>query len=372
MNLSLVVGIFPYVLKLLQSPAGEVRQLLVSIWASIIGFDRSCRQELVRDKMQGYFIQYLVAKEKDMPAAQRCMAAFVLAEICNGYSDGQQSCLQQGLHRSCAAMLNALTIEPLFGPASGGSAGNAPYGSPSPFASTTPALPAAHPSASASSLKQWLCLCLYKLCEDFNWAKYLIITEMTHIQVYPLLVDSDVLVRAAAVLALGELFGASALAPAADLSTGRPPALTRAPSAGSMGAGGGHLGSGHVSQTMFPPPSPVGTAGPATGFRHAPFAAQPPPQAPLTPQAPQAPQPSHSTNANAAALLMKQGAGSYSSAGSGHSLASPLFYGDATNPRVFSSGELTLSTAPTDGRDIFNPSRSSSDLANTDDRYVPI
>jgi regulator-associated protein of mTOR len=68
-NLSLVVGIFPYVLKLLQSPAAEVRQVLVSIWASILGFDRSCRQELVRDKSQGYFIQYLTAK--DMPAPQR-------------------------------------------------------------------------------------------------------------------------------------------------------------------------------------------------------------------------------------------------------------------------------------------------------------
>jgi regulator-associated protein of mTOR len=68
-NLSLVVGIFPYVLKLLQSPAGEVRQVLVSIWASIIGFDQSCRIELIRDKSQSYFIQYLAAK--DMPPAQR-------------------------------------------------------------------------------------------------------------------------------------------------------------------------------------------------------------------------------------------------------------------------------------------------------------
>ena len=36
-NLALSVGIFPYVLKLLQSPAPELRQVLVAIWAKIVG-----------------------------------------------------------------------------------------------------------------------------------------------------------------------------------------------------------------------------------------------------------------------------------------------------------------------------------------------
>ena len=35
MNLALSVGIFPYVLKLLQSSARELRPLLVFIWAKV-------------------------------------------------------------------------------------------------------------------------------------------------------------------------------------------------------------------------------------------------------------------------------------------------------------------------------------------------
>jgi aspartate/methionine/tyrosine aminotransferase len=70
-NLSLLVGIFPYILKLLQSPASDIRQVLVSIWARIIGFDPSCRQELVRDKSQAYFIQYLLSP--DAQPVQRAM-----------------------------------------------------------------------------------------------------------------------------------------------------------------------------------------------------------------------------------------------------------------------------------------------------------
>jgi regulator-associated protein of mTOR len=38
-NLALSVGIFPYVLKLLQSNAGELRPLLVFIWAKILAVD---------------------------------------------------------------------------------------------------------------------------------------------------------------------------------------------------------------------------------------------------------------------------------------------------------------------------------------------
>lgn len=38
-NLALSVGIFPYVLKLLQSCAKELRPLLVFIWAKILAVD---------------------------------------------------------------------------------------------------------------------------------------------------------------------------------------------------------------------------------------------------------------------------------------------------------------------------------------------
>mgnify|MGYP001949846184 CR=1 FL=1 len=39
-NLALSVGIFPYVLKLLQSPMGDMRAVLVFIWVKILGLDQ--------------------------------------------------------------------------------------------------------------------------------------------------------------------------------------------------------------------------------------------------------------------------------------------------------------------------------------------
>ncbi|ODM94118.1 Regulatory-associated protein of mTOR [Orchesella cincta] len=56
-NLALSVGIFPYVLKLLQSSAKELRPLLVFIWAKILAVDQTCQTDLVRDGSHKYFIQ---------------------------------------------------------------------------------------------------------------------------------------------------------------------------------------------------------------------------------------------------------------------------------------------------------------------------
>ena len=52
-------GIFPYVLKLLQSPAPELRQVLVAIWSSILNFDPSCKVDLVKDDAHSHFITHL-------------------------------------------------------------------------------------------------------------------------------------------------------------------------------------------------------------------------------------------------------------------------------------------------------------------------
>ena len=191
----------------------------MSIWASILGFDPSCRQELVRDKMQGYFIQYLQAKEKDMPSAQRCMAAFVLAEICNGFKDGQHSCLSQGLHRTCTSILRSFidatsTSTSISGIGTGSGTGslNAMIGGGTGTgvgtgggngtavgpgvlstaqsariipASSAPSLSDSHDSN--SNCKLWVALCLFKLCEDFPYAKYLIFTEVTPIRSFTLM-----------------------------------------------------------------------------------------------------------------------------------------------------------------------------------------
>ena len=42
-DLALSVGIFPYVLKLLQTSSAELRDTLVFIWTKILALDRSCQ-----------------------------------------------------------------------------------------------------------------------------------------------------------------------------------------------------------------------------------------------------------------------------------------------------------------------------------------
>ena len=42
-DLALSVGIFPYVLKLLQTTSSDLRSTLVFIWCKILALDRSCQ-----------------------------------------------------------------------------------------------------------------------------------------------------------------------------------------------------------------------------------------------------------------------------------------------------------------------------------------
>ena len=59
--LSLSIGIFPYVLKLLQSPAPELKPILVFIWARIMSIDyKNTQAELIKEKGFMYFINVLV------------------------------------------------------------------------------------------------------------------------------------------------------------------------------------------------------------------------------------------------------------------------------------------------------------------------
>ncbi|KAK3091702.1 hypothetical protein FSP39_022003 [Pinctada imbricata] len=77
-SLALSVGIFPYVLKLLQSSARELRPLLVFIWAKILSVDSG---------------------------EHRTMAAFVLTMIVNNYRQGQEAALQGNVISCCLEQL---------------------------------------------------------------------------------------------------------------------------------------------------------------------------------------------------------------------------------------------------------------------------
>lgn len=118
-NASLSLGIFFYVMKLLQSP--ENKSLLISISAAIFAFDSSCRADALKNRLFQHFVQHIMYgfnhttaqlqtndHEKVSEAAQqRTLAAFILAVACHGYPPGQAECIQWNLHGSCGALLSS-------------------------------------------------------------------------------------------------------------------------------------------------------------------------------------------------------------------------------------------------------------------------
>ena len=133
-DLALSVGIFPYVLKLLQTTAPDLRQILVFIWTKILAFDRSCQVDLVKDSGHTYFIRFLDAP--NIPAEERAMAAFVLASVCDNHPKGQSVCLKVVLSMLCSRISRERAILEV------------------------------RERATSPLLAKWLCLCLAKLCED--------------------------------------------------------------------------------------------------------------------------------------------------------------------------------------------------------------
>ncbi|OWF51799.1 regulatory-associated protein of mTOR-like isoform X1 [Mizuhopecten yessoensis] len=160
-SLALSVGIFPYVLKLLQSSARELRPLLVFIWAKILSVDSSCQADLVKDNGHKYFLAVLA--DPYMPAEHRTMAAFVLSMIVNDYRQGQEAALQGNVISVCLEQL----------------------------------------ADSNASLRQWLALCLGKVWTSFDNARWCGVRDSAHEKLAKMLTDSTPEVRAATVYALG-------------------------------------------------------------------------------------------------------------------------------------------------------------------------
>ncbi|XP_057487597.1 regulatory-associated protein of TOR 1-like isoform X3 [Actinidia eriantha] len=169
-DLALSVGIFPHVLKLLQTTTPELQQILVFIWTKILALDKSCQVDLVKDRRHTYFIRFLDSVEAY--PEQRAMAAFVLAVIVDGHRQGQEACIEAGLLHVCLKHLHSSTpndaqTEPLF--------------------------------------LQWLCLCLGKVWEDCAEAQ-IIGLQADAPSIYALLLsEPQPEVRASTVFALGTL-----------------------------------------------------------------------------------------------------------------------------------------------------------------------
>ncbi|XP_054282022.1 regulatory-associated protein of mTOR-like isoform X2 [Macrosteles quadrilineatus] len=159
-NLALSVGIFPYVLKLLQG-AKELRPLLVFIWAKILAVDITCQVDLVRDNGHKYFLSIL--QDTSVRSDDRVMSVLVLASIVHKHPAGQDVARANNLVSICLE----------------------------------------HLQDSDARMRQWLALCLARLWDNYDQARWCGVRDVAHEKLYVLLNDPVPEVRAAAVYALG-------------------------------------------------------------------------------------------------------------------------------------------------------------------------
>ncbi|KAI8435475.1 LOW QUALITY PROTEIN: hypothetical protein MSG28_003776, partial [Choristoneura fumiferana] len=152
----LAVGIFPYMLKLLQASAHDLRASMVYIWAKIIAVDPTCQVDLVNAKGHKYFLSIL--SDSTVDSEHRTLAAYVLAGIVDNYPAGQEAAQQLG------------------------------DGSP--------------------LLRQWACICLGRLWRGCDAARWAGVRDLAHEKLYPLLREPHPEVRAACAFALGTFVAA--------------------------------------------------------------------------------------------------------------------------------------------------------------------
>ena len=165
-HLALSIGIFPYVVKLLQSAAQELKPVMVFIWARIMAVDYTVQSDLLKDNGIHYFIAIL-NPNTGIPVVNasehRAMCAFIVAIFCKNYPQGQTVCLSPDLIDGCLKNL------------------------------TDPENPL---------LRQWSCLCLSMLWLDFSDAKWMAIRGGAHLRLCDLSLDPVPEVRASMLHAL--------------------------------------------------------------------------------------------------------------------------------------------------------------------------
>jgi WD40 repeat protein len=211
-NLSLTLGIYPYVMKLLQSP--EYKSLLVNIWTSVLSFDASCQADLVKDGALPHFIHHLTfglnkqastveSGTLEESAEQRTMAAFILAATCHNYPHGQAECIRQNVLGTCTALLTSIEKQHSLGDeliSLSRGLGFCPEESDLLF---------------PPCFRMWLCLGLGNLVSENEACQTEAIASGVHHRLRVRLEDSSPEVRAAACFALGCLVGRSVTLPAA-------------------------------------------------------------------------------------------------------------------------------------------------------------
>lgn len=173
-QLALSIGIFPYVLKLLQSAAQELKPVMVFIWTRVLAVDISCQSDLIKDSGYNYFAAIMKPQET-FPVVgvvvldeHKAMCAFILAMLCKGYKPGQVVCNSTDIMTYC---LQHLT----------------------------------HPENPL--LRQWSCLCISQLWQDLPEGKWRGIRENAHLKLSYLIKDVCPEVRAAMAHAMTTFLG---------------------------------------------------------------------------------------------------------------------------------------------------------------------
>ncbi|KAI9811266.1 MAG: hypothetical protein M1826_003276 [Phylliscum demangeonii] len=168
---ALSIGIFTYVLRLLQSAAAELRPVLTFIWARILAVDQSCQVDLLKDNGYRYFMQILDPHTPILipnVSDHRAMSAFILAMFCKGYGPAQVVCMDPMVLEACLTHLR---------------------------------------NQDHTLLRQWACLCISQLWVDYSDAKWHGIREMAPQRLCERVLDRAPEVRAAMLYALTTFLG---------------------------------------------------------------------------------------------------------------------------------------------------------------------
>ncbi|KAK3355322.1 raptor N-terminal caspase like domain-containing protein [Neurospora tetraspora] len=173
-QLALSIGIFPYVLKLLQSAAQDLKPVMVFIWTRVLAVDISCQQDLIKDSGYNYFAAIMKPQDTLSMVSvgfldeHKAMCAFILAMLCKDYKPGQLVCNSTDIMSYCLYHI-ARPEGPL--------------------------------------LKQWSCLCISQLWKDLPEGKWRGIRENATAKLSHLSRDPNPEVRAAMAHAMTTFLG---------------------------------------------------------------------------------------------------------------------------------------------------------------------
>ena len=182
-NVALSIGIFNYVLRLLQAPAAELKPVLIYIWSRILAVYENCKEDLLKQPYPPsrtdnpapytYFVAVLspqVMNQLPIPnvAEHQSMCAFILAICCRDYKPGRTACMRVDVFDACLVHLR--DNDPL--------------------------------------LRQWAALCIAQMWDDHDEAKGACVEKRAHEHLCYILQNDDTPeVRAAVMYALGTLLG---------------------------------------------------------------------------------------------------------------------------------------------------------------------